>query len=113
MSTNRLSAEEARVVEILHEDWRDLLRCTAIHQAMERIGLPFTHASRLRIAEYLIGDATSADLMRWAPPTYVLTNDEKLMTRRLVRSWREGTAIPQPGGDEWRESHGSAEQIED
>ena len=113
MSISQLSAEEARVVEILHEDWRDLLRCTAIHQAMERVGLPFSHANRLRVAEFLIGDATSSGLMRWAAAAYVLTNDEKLIARRLVRSWREGSAIPQPEGDEWRESRLSAEQVED
>jgi hypothetical protein len=113
MRTGQLTAEEARVVEILYDDWQDLLRCTAIHQAMERVGVPFSHANRLRVAEFLIGDATSAGLMRWAPAIYVLTNDEKLIARRLVRSWRGGSAIRQPGDDEWRESHWSAQQIEE
>ncbi len=113
MSTDQLSAEEAHVVEILHGDWRDLLRCTAIHQAMEWVGVPFSHANRLQVAEFLIGDATSAGLMRWVPATYVLTNDEKLIARRLVRSWRQSGAIPQPQGDKWRESQFSAAQVED
>jgi hypothetical protein len=80
---------------------------------MERLGLPFSHARRLRIAEFLIGDAAAGGLMRWAPSTYVLTNDEKLIARRLVRSWRERIPIPQPGDDEWRQSGRDAEQIED
>jgi hypothetical protein len=113
MKATSLTAEERRVVEILREDWRDLLRCTAIHQAMERVGLPFSHASRLRIAEFFIGDAAVSGLIRWAPSTYVLTNNEKLIARRLVRSWREGTSIPQPGDDEWRKSGWDTEQIED
>ncbi len=113
MDASFLTAEETRVVEILREDWRDLLRCTAIHQAMERVGLPFSHASRLGIAEFLIGDAGAGGLMRWAPSTYVLTNDEKLIARRALRSWREGTPISRPGDDEWRKSGSDAEQIED
>ena len=113
MAPDSLTAEETRVVEVLLEDWRDVSRCTAIHQAMERVGLPFSHASRLRIAEFLIGDATASGLMRWAPSTYVLTNEEKLIARRLVRSRREGNPIPQPGDDEWRKSGRGAEQIED
>src|SRR5215467_6253931 len=89
MTPQSLTVEEHRVVEVLLEDWRDLLRCTAIHQAMERVGIPFSHASRLRIAEFLNGDALASGLMRWAPATYVLTNDEKLIARRVVRLWRE------------------------
>jgi hypothetical protein len=113
MAPDSLTAEETRVVEVLLGDWRDLLRCTAIHQAMERVGIPFSHASRLRIAEFLIGDAAASGLMRWAPSIYVLTNDEKLIARRAVRLWREGARIPQPGEDEWQKSGRSGEQIED
>ena len=113
MAADSLTAEETRVVEVLLGDWRDLLRCTAIHQAMERVGIPFSHASRLRIGEFLIGDAATSGLMRWAPSIYVLTNDEKLIARRLVRLWREGARIPQPGEDEWRKSGRGGEQVED
>jgi len=112
MAPDSLTAEETRVVEVLLGDWRDLLRCTAIHQAMERVGIPFSHASRLRIAEFLIGDAAASGLMRWAPSIYVLTNDEKLIARRVVRLWREGARIPQPGEDEWRNADRHADQIE-
>jgi hypothetical protein len=112
MAPDSLTAEETRVVEVLLGDWRDLLRCTAIHQAMERVGIPFSHASRLRISEFLIGDAAASGLMRWAPSIYVLTNDEKLIARREVRLWREGARIPHPGEDEWRKSGRGAKQIE-
>jgi hypothetical protein len=50
--------------------------------------------------------------MRWAPPTYALTNDEKLIARRVVRLWRQGMALPHPGEDEWRHSGRRTEQIE-
>jgi len=112
MTPESLTVEEKRVVEVLLEDWRDLLRCTAIHQAMERVGIPFSHASRLRIAEFLIGDALASGLMRWAPATYVLTNDEKLIARHAVRLWREDNRIPQPSEHEWRKSVKDARHIE-
>ena len=112
MACDSLTAEEARVVEVLLGDWRDLLRCTAIHQAMERVGIPFSHASRLRIAEFLIGDGAANGLMRWAPSVYVLTNDEKLLARGAVRLWRQGRPIPQPDDDEWRKADRNADQIE-
>lgn len=113
MNPRSLTRKETRVVDILYNDWRDLLRCTAIDQAMARAGMPFVHDKRLRIAEFLVGDAAASGLMRWAPSTYVLTNDEKLIARRAVRLWREGTPIPQPDEDEWRKSGRDAEQIED
>jgi hypothetical protein len=112
MAPDSLTAEETRVVEVLLEDWRDVFRCTAIHQAIERGGIPFSHESRLRIAEFLIGDAVASDLMRWAPATYVLTNDEKLIARRLLRLWREGGPILRPGVDEWRRSGMQLHEIE-
>ncbi len=113
MAPDSLTAEETRAVEVLLGDWRDLLRCTAIHQAMERVGIPFSHASRLRVAEFLIGDTAADGLMRWAPSIYVLTNDEKLVARRAVRLWHEGTSIPQPDADEWRKSGMDEDQIKD
>jgi len=105
--------EDTRVIEVLLEDWRDLLRCTTIDQAMERVGMPFSHASRLRIAHFLIGDPAASGLMRWDPPAYVLTNDEKLIARRVVRLWRQGMALPHPGADAWRNAGRRAAQIED
>ena len=111
MDKSSLTAEESQVVEVLLEDWKDLLRCTAIHQAMARVGIPFSHASRLRMAEFLLGDATASGLMRWAPSTYVLTNDEKLIARRLLRLSRQGLPSPPPSENEWSKSGWDAKQI--
>jgi hypothetical protein len=113
MNANSLSGEEARVVEVLRDDWKDLLRNTAIHQAMARVGVPFSHASRLRVAEFLLGDARASGLMRWAPATYALTNDEKLIARRVLRLSREGLPTPQPIEAEWAGSGWNAEEIKD
>src|SRR5262249_14970722 len=94
------------------EDWKDLLRCTAIHQAMARAGLPFSHPSRLRVAEFLVTDATATGLMRWAPSTYVLTNDEKLVARHVLRLGHQGKPNPQQNEDEWLRSGWKADRIE-
>jgi hypothetical protein len=107
-----LTTDECSAIEVLLEDWKDLLRCTAIHQAMERAGLPFSHASRLRVAEFLIADTTASGLMRWAPSTYVLTNDEKLVARHALRLWHQGKPNPQPSEDEWPRSGWKVAQIE-
>jgi hypothetical protein len=96
MQHNPLTAEETRVVELLWDDWRDVLRCTSIDQAMERAGTTFSHAQRLRIAKFLLRDPQADPLMRWQPTTYVLTNQEKLIARRILRLRREGAAVPQP-----------------
>lgn len=97
MNPRSLTREEIRVVDILYNDWRDLLRCTAIDQAMARAGIPFSHDKRLRIAEFLLHDAKADGLMRWEPAAYVLTNSEKLVARRILRLWRERSSVPQPG----------------
>ncbi len=92
-----LTTQEIRIVEILYDDWQDLLRCTAIDQAMERAGEPFSHASRVRIAEFLLGDSKADTLMRWEPAVYLLTNVEKLLARRILRGWRQDAVLLQPG----------------
>lgn len=90
-----LTAQESHVVAILYDDWRDLLRCTTIDQAMERAGVPFSHPSRLRIARFLRSDPAAAKRMRWDLAAYALTNEEKLFARLAMRSARAGV-IPDP-----------------
>jgi hypothetical protein len=97
MDDGSLTTQETRIVEILYEDWRELLRCTAIDQAMERAGEQFSHASRVRIAKFLLGDAKADALMRWEPAVYVPTNPEKLVARRILRGWHQRSVVPQPG----------------
>lgn len=96
MRSRTLTAEESRVVGILCDDWRNLLHCTTIDQAMERAGVPFSHAQRLRIAKFLLTNARAGSLMRWGPTAYVLTNDEKLFTRLTMQANRRLGAIPKP-----------------
>jgi hypothetical protein len=91
-----LTADETRVVEILRDDWLDVARCTAIDQAMERAGVSFSHEKRLRVAEFLLHDVTVDRLMRWEPAVYVLTNEERLIARRILRAWRARSDLTQP-----------------
>jgi hypothetical protein len=95
MRARTLTAQERRIVGILYNDWRDLLRCTTIDQAMERAGVPFSQESRIRIADFLRHDPAAAKLMRWDLAAYVLTNEEKLFARLAMRSAHSGL-IPHP-----------------
>jgi len=111
MHKSSLTTDERRVVEVLLEDWKDLLRCTSIDQGMARLGVPFWHASRLRISEFLVGDQAASGLMRWAPSIYVLTNEERLVARRALRIWRQRQPNLQPNEDEWARSGRTNDQI--
>src|SRR5262249_17658279 len=70
---------------VLLHDWQDILRCTTIDQALERVGVPFRHARRLAFAASLLESPEIQEAMRWHPATYILTNDEKLLARALLR----------------------------
>src|SRR5579875_2241129 len=91
-----LTAQESRVVEILYDDWRYLLRCSTIDQAMERAGVSFSQQSRLRIAAFLRRDPAAVKLMRWDLAAYVLTNEEKLFARLILRTAPSLGLIPNP-----------------
>jgi hypothetical protein len=112
MDMSSLTTDERSVVEVLFEDWKDLLLCTSIDQGMARLSIPFSHASRLRIAEFLIGDQVASGLMRWAPSIYVLTNQERLVARCALQMWRQGRRNPQPDEDQWAKSGWTTDQME-
>lgn len=87
---------ERQVVAMLRVDWRDLLRCTTIEQAMERLGIPFSDAERLCVAGVLRRKSHDLEGMRWPLPTYVLTNPERLVARHVLRSLHPGGEVPPP-----------------
>lgn len=111
METSLLTAEETRAVEILYRDWQDLCRCTSIDQALGRAGVPFSHSHRLHIAEFLRDDAKADPLMRWEPAVYVLTNEEKLLARRILRLWQEQSSVPQPSETDQKTFAQDAERV--
>jgi hypothetical protein len=74
------------VLRVLQEDWQEPLRCTNIEQAMSRAGLPFRDADRRRIAQAILEDPRLADLLRWHPSAYFLTNNERLTARAVLQT---------------------------
>jgi len=89
-----LSLKEQEAVQVLLQDWQDILRCTTIDQALERAGISFTHEGRMAIAAFLLENAEVREAMRWHPATYVLTNDEKLIARVLLRHEQYSQPLP-------------------
>jgi len=89
-----LSPKEQEAVQVLLQDWQDILRCTTIDQALERVGIPFTHERRMAIAVFLLESPEIQEAMRWHPATYLLTNDEKLIARALLRCEKNSQPLP-------------------
>ena len=91
--TTFLSFPEQEAVHVLLQDWQDILRCTTIDQALERVGVPFRHR-RLAIAAALLENTEIQEAMCWRPATYILTNDEKLIARAFLRPAQNSQRLP-------------------
>jgi len=89
-----LSPKEQEAMQVLLQDWQDILRCTTIDQALERVGIPFTHERRVTIAAFLLENLEIQGVMRWHPATYILTNDEKLIARALLKHEKNSQPLP-------------------
>lgn len=89
-----LSPKEQEAVHVLLQDWRDILRCTTIDQALERVGVPFSHERRLAISTLLLESTEIQEAMRWHPATYILTNEEKLVARALLTHEQHSQPLP-------------------
>ena len=79
------------VLRVLEADWREPFRCTNIEQAMSRVGLPFRDADRRRTAQAIQEDPRLADLLRWHPSAYFLTNGERLIARAVLQTLQGST----------------------
>lgn len=95
--TQALSPKEQEAAQVLLQDWQDILRCTTIDQALERVGIPFSHERRLAIAAFLLESPEIREAMRWHPATYILTNEEKLIARVLLKHEKHSQPLPAPG----------------
>ena len=89
-----LSLKEQEAVQVLLQDWQDILRCTTIDQALERVGVPFSHEQRMTIAAFLLESPEVREAMRWHSATYILTNDEKLIARTLLKHEKNPQPLP-------------------
>lgn len=92
--TKDLFTKEQEAVHVLLQDWQDISRCTTIDQALERVGVPFSHERRLAIAAFLLESTEIQEAMRWHPATYILTNEEKLIARVLLRHEQHSQPLP-------------------
>ncbi len=89
-----LFTKEQEAVHVLLQDWQDIFRCTTIEQALERVGVPFSHERRMAIAAFLLESVEIQEAMRWHPATYILTNEEKLVARVLLRHEQHSQPLP-------------------
>lgn len=73
------------VLRVLEFDWQDPLRCTNVEQGFRRAGVPFEDGARRRVAEAILAGGRLSELVRWHPSAYVLTNEERLVARGVLR----------------------------
>lgn len=90
-----LSAEGRNVVDYLFKDWREQFRSTTIPQAMDNLGMKPDDAFRLQVIDYLRANLDEARNLRfWGPNNYLLTNDEKLIAKFLLNTYRDEDRLP-------------------
>ena len=80
-----LSKKGNRVVEYLLKDWRKQFRSTDIATAMTNLGMKQDDKLRLSIAQHLRNNRGLANNLRfWGANNYILSNDEKRITKYLI-----------------------------
>ena len=90
-----LSAEGRTVVDYLFKDWKQQFRSTTIPQAMGNLGMKPDDAFRHQIIDYLRANLDQARNLRfWGPNNYLLTNDEKLIAKFLLNTYRDEDRLP-------------------
>ena len=92
-----LSADGHRVVDYLFADWEQSFHSTTIPEAMAELAIKSDDAFRLEVIDYLranLGLATN--LRSWGPNNYLFTNDEKLIAKVLLNTFRDENRLPTP-----------------
>ena len=80
-----LSKKGDRVVNYLLKDWKKQFHSTDIATAMTNLGMKQDDDLRLSIAERLRkNDGLAKNLRWWGPNNYILSNDEKRITKYLI-----------------------------
>ena len=81
----KLSSDAEKVVKYLLADWRKQFRSTDIATAMTNLGMKQDDKLRLSIAEHLrMNKGLAKNLRWWGPNNYILSNDEKRITKYLI-----------------------------
>jgi len=93
--SEKLSKKGDMVVEYLLKDWKKQFRSTDIATAMTNLGMKQDDELRLSIAEYLRENKSLARNLRWwGPNNYILSNDEKRITKYLIYMFEKNGKYP-------------------
>ena len=98
-----LSAQAQKVVDYLLEDWGKRFRSTSIPLAMSNLGMDPDDALRLEIGKHFRANTDLANNLKWwGANNYILSNDEKLIAKYLLNTFRDENRLP--GLDELAEA---------
>ena len=81
----KLSSDAEKVVKYLLADWRKQFRSTDIAAAMSNLGMKQDDEIRLQIGDHFRESLDLASNLRfWGANNYILSNDEKRITKYLI-----------------------------
>lgn len=90
-----LSADAQGVVDYLLEDWGKQFRSTSISLAMANLGMEPDDALRLDIGRHFRAHPELANNLKfWGANNYILSNDEKLIAKYLLNTFRDEERLP-------------------
>ena len=90
-----LSADARRVMDYLLEDWGKKFRSTSIPLAMANLGIEPDGALRLDIGRHFRAHPELANNLKfWGANNYILSNDEKLIAKYLLNTFRDEERLP-------------------
>jgi len=91
----QLNAQEQRVIDYLVNDWGQDFSVTSVDIAMGALKVEQSDETRFRIGNYIKTHPELHEIIRrWGWVTLVLTPDEKLIARALIKAERDGKQTP-------------------
>ena len=91
----KLSSDAEKVVKYLLADWRKQFRSTDIATAMSNLGMKQDDEIRLQIGDHFRKNSNLASNLRfWGANNYILSNDEKRITKYLIHMIERNGGYP-------------------
>lgn len=91
----KLSSDAKKVVDYLLADWSKKFRSTDIATAITNLDMKQDDKLRLSIAEHLrMNKGLAKNLRWWGPNNYILSNDEKRITKYLIHMIERNGGYP-------------------
>ena len=91
----KLSSDAKKVVDYLLADWSKKFRSTDIATAITNLDMKQDDNLRLSIAEHLrMNKGLAKNLRWWGPNNYILSNDEKRITKYLIHMIERNGGYP-------------------